>query len=548
MMHLQADMEAILNRFNVTDLVFEHEQRRLVGYLTKALEPVSFREVVATKLTLPEFKPLKNDAIGFCKYVVVLMRGFMAWKQAAEAAARSSTSSSGGRGGGRISAAHSGGRSGGGRGGDDASAGQPSGSGQAGGDGNNWTGGRSNGWRGGDRSGRGGAGGRGGGAGGPPVGQGGPDGAVRPCGACLKCGSTQHQVLGCPDTQPGEAECLLAELRGRRAAPTTTLRRVETVAEPGHEAAANKDPSGAVEARVDGLEVHALLLDTGADESLVAQGVVDAIKARGALVFLADIPPRTLSPIGGKDFVVHQAVTFREVELATSAGPLILRNLAYLVEDGNTSLDFTLGRPIMTVLGYSADEMLVRARGTKSEWELGDKEQVGDDGETTPLQPMCRMQTRVRDIALDTMALEELVDNTAPTDQDWGGSETVHGDTGSPVTILKTKNITPAYWQLPLSSSGAQVLAFKTPDGYSHLSRMPAGAHATATENANAVERHETRTVLPSLRVHDSSAVRDMLDSKRERRVCPRRGSSDCGRSCCDARTAFIWGLGATRR
>ncbi|KAE9053406.1 hypothetical protein PF010_g32922, partial [Phytophthora fragariae] len=66
MMHLQADMEAILNRFNVTDLAFKLEQRRLVGYLTKALEPVSFREVVAIKLTLQVFKPLKNDAIGFC--------------------------------------------------------------------------------------------------------------------------------------------------------------------------------------------------------------------------------------------------------------------------------------------------------------------------------------------------------------------------------------------------------------------------------------------------------------------------------------------------
>ncbi|KAG6574672.1 DNA/RNA polymerase [Phytophthora cinnamomi] len=127
---------------------------------------------------------------------------------------------------------------------------------------------------------------------------------------------------------------------------------------------------------------------------------------------------------------------------------------------------------------------------------------------------MCRMQTRARDIALDTMALEGLVDNTAPTDQDWGGSDTVHGGIDSPDTIFKTKNLTPAYWQLPLSSSGAQVLAFKTLGVYSRLSRVPAGAHAAATENADAVERHETRTALPSLRLHDSSAVQDMLDSK----------------------------------
>ncbi|KAE8914806.1 hypothetical protein PF005_g11183 [Phytophthora fragariae] len=86
----------------------------------------------------------------------------------------------------------------------------------------------------------------------------------------------------------------MAELRARRESPTPTLRRVETVAEPGHGSTTATEPSGAVEARVDGLEVHALLLDTGADESLVAQGVVDAIKARGTPVFLADIPARTL--------------------------------------------------------------------------------------------------------------------------------------------------------------------------------------------------------------------------------------------------------------
>ncbi|KAE9300280.1 hypothetical protein PF008_g23040 [Phytophthora fragariae] len=195
MMHLQADMEAILNRFNVTDLAFKHEQRRLVGYLTNALEPVSFWKVVATKLTLQEFKPLKNDAISFCKYVVELMRGFMTWEHAAEAASRSNTSNSSGRSGSRTSAAHSGGRRGGGRGGGDASAGQPGVSGQAGGDANNRTGRRSNGGRGGGRSGRGGAGGRGSGAGDPPVGQGGPDGAAWSWLLPQVC-STQHQVLG----------------------------------------------------------------------------------------------------------------------------------------------------------------------------------------------------------------------------------------------------------------------------------------------------------------------------------------------------------------
>ncbi|RLN02924.1 hypothetical protein BBJ28_00002040 [Nothophytophthora sp. Chile5] len=200
---------------------------------------------------------------------------------------------------------------------------------------------------------------------------------------------------------------------------------------------------------VDRLELRALLLNTGVDGSLVPEGVVDAIRARGTPVLLADIPARTLTPIGGKTFSVHRAVTYREVELATSAGPLMLKNLVCLVEDGNSSLDFTLGMPIVTVLRYSMDELLARACDTKSEWELGGTEKTE------------------------------------------AGTERVmqHG-----------------YWQLPMSSNGAQVLAFKVSDCYLRLSRVPARVHAMAAENADNVERHETRTALPLLRLHDLSA------------------------------------------
>lgn len=36
MMNLQADLESILDKFNLTDTAFEHEQRRLVRYLADA--------------------------------------------------------------------------------------------------------------------------------------------------------------------------------------------------------------------------------------------------------------------------------------------------------------------------------------------------------------------------------------------------------------------------------------------------------------------------------------------------------------------------------
>ncbi|KAE9134754.1 hypothetical protein PF010_g2348 [Phytophthora fragariae] len=368
MMHLQADMEAILNRFNVTDLAFKHEQRRLVGYLTKALEPMSFREVVATKLTLLEFKPQPK-----LLHVLVL--------------------------------------------------------------------------------------------------------------AALAGGAAVESAL---PTLAGEAAEVVAVAIQAPGSPVVVVTPV-AIPITGPEDAATAD-----------VEV------VGVDAE--AQGVVVLeLEAR-----LSDKEGRTAPHdlAAPASTVARRNIKSWAAQTTSPARP----NACW--RNCNTSLDFTLGRPIMTVLGYSADEQLVRARGTKSEWELGDKEQVGDDAETTALQRMCRMQTRARDIALYTMALEGLVNNTATTDQDWGGSNTAHGGTDSPRTIFKTKNLTSAYWQLPLSSSGAQVLAFQTLDGCPCFSRVPAGAHATATENADAMERHETRTALPSLRLHDSSAVHDMLDSK----------------------------------
>ncbi|KAG3121282.1 hypothetical protein PI124_g1148 [Phytophthora idaei] len=56
MMNLQADLEAILDQFNLADVAFEHEQRRIVKYLANALAPASFKAVIATKLTLHENK------------------------------------------------------------------------------------------------------------------------------------------------------------------------------------------------------------------------------------------------------------------------------------------------------------------------------------------------------------------------------------------------------------------------------------------------------------------------------------------------------------
>ncbi|KAG6583001.1 uncharacterized protein IUM83_06018 [Phytophthora cinnamomi] len=74
MMNLQADFETTLDRFNLTEVAFEHEQREIVRYLVDALAPPSFKTVIATKLTLHESKEYKNEVVPFCTWVTKLLR------------------------------------------------------------------------------------------------------------------------------------------------------------------------------------------------------------------------------------------------------------------------------------------------------------------------------------------------------------------------------------------------------------------------------------------------------------------------------------------
>ncbi|GMF21195.1 unnamed protein product [Phytophthora fragariaefolia] len=56
--------------------------------------------------------------------------------------------------------------------------------------------------------------------------------------------------------------------------------------------------AGTVDAKGDGLEVKALLLDSGADTSMVARGVIDALQVDGVLVHLRRVADQELKPVG----------------------------------------------------------------------------------------------------------------------------------------------------------------------------------------------------------------------------------------------------------
>ncbi|KAE9329883.1 hypothetical protein PF008_g15840 [Phytophthora fragariae] len=398
MMNLQADLEAILDRFNLAELAFEHEQRRLVRYLTNALEPASFRSVVATRLALMENKKFKNEVVPFCAWVKVLLKEFMTLEQAANSvsstpAPHGSTPSSSGRRGGRGGASNS--ANGGGR-----------------------SGGNGGGRGGGSHGGRGGGTGRNGTA--PattlPARAGGAEGAPAPRrrGACHKCQSTQHQVRECPNIRPGEASELLQALRTRReSAPPTSMLRLQVADDASEDLKLERtQDAGTVDATVVGLEVKALLLDSGADTSLVARGVIDALQDDGVLVHIRQVADQELKPVGSGQLVASQVVQFKEVMLATSAGPLMLRNLECFVDESDPSHGLIVGRPIMKILGYSTDELLVRARDAQTEWELaGADDTTAPTAEgTTPLQRVCRLQAAAMETSVPSVAASEDVE------------------------------------------------------------------------------------------------------------------------------------------
>ncbi|KAE9186329.1 hypothetical protein PF005_g20874 [Phytophthora fragariae] len=53
---------------------------------------------------------------------------------------------------------------------------------------------------------------------------------------------------------------------------------------------------GTTDAEVDGVSVKALLLDSGTDTSLVARGVLDAIRVAGREVSISDVDVVRLNP------------------------------------------------------------------------------------------------------------------------------------------------------------------------------------------------------------------------------------------------------------
>ncbi|RHY98549.1 hypothetical protein DYB35_010963, partial [Aphanomyces astaci] len=142
----------------------------------------------------------------------------------------------------------------------------------------------------------------------------------------------------------------------------------------------------------------ALLLDSGADLSVVSGGLVSALLAAGAAPEITTMGPLSLRPCGAdrRPVVVTKQVRFGNLEFKTGCGPLMLRGLRVWVDEAVAGVELNLGLPVMQKLGYSDKMLLENARRQQAEWDFADQSIA------TPVEAMhrtfCMEVTLVDDI------------------------------------------------------------------------------------------------------------------------------------------------------
>ncbi|KAH7462617.1 Retrovirus-related Pol polyprotein from transposon 297 [Phytophthora ramorum] len=384
---LRADMHHILDEHTVEQVMLEREQKKVVKYFVAALEPAEFREAIQKRLQYAQHKALKTDIVKCYAWVLEQLKAYLVW-QPAQVKPQARPQSKFGQQPRRPQQEdnHSHG----------AKPGPSSGNSSRG--------------RAGPTEGK------------PPPK---PRSGNPPRRTCLKCGSQTHLVRQCPDVTPDEVDKLLAARNpSTNSATSTHFKRVQVVNEDSAETGCAqattsnhplrhsiglRDDDGTAQTTIDGFTLQTSLLDSGADDSVVSGGIVRALESAGVpiLTFSANT---ALEPVGGHLIPVARKVRFGEVEFATSAGPLLLRNLDCLVHEEDRSLALTVGRPVMNRLGYSTDGLLAAARTRQPEYCLTEPAEEDSDKNNSPLVRVQAMRTRLLDeLDVDGDDLDELV-------------------------------------------------------------------------------------------------------------------------------------------
>ncbi|RLO11086.1 hypothetical protein DYB28_009807, partial [Aphanomyces astaci] len=144
-----------------------------------------------------------------------------------------------------------------------------------------------------------------------------------------------HRVARCPKTAPGEAETLLA---------------------------------AQVKRWKDGIKVLVNQPQRKKTERGVSLGEYPSVKVGT----VSHSVPHLAYPYGSdaKPVVMTRSVKFNCVTLDTTCGPLVLRGLKAWVDDASTATELIVSRPVMELLGFSVEDLLVGARKKKEEWDV----------------------------------------------------------------------------------------------------------------------------------------------------------------------------------
>ena len=175
---------------------------------------------------------------------------------------------------------------------------------------------------------------------------------------CLKCGSFDHLVRQCPKLQAGEAEKLL-EQKGYRSGA-----QVNVVKDLTEQVGATLDRStGLVKATLEKCVAVEVLLDSGADVSLISGGLMKRLEEEAEFLRVKKLSKPKVVGTAGKDVLsIRRSICLESVVFQTSAGPLVWRNVWCMVDDGDERISLIINRETMEQMGYSPDALLVEAK------------------------------------------------------------------------------------------------------------------------------------------------------------------------------------------
>jgi hypothetical protein len=82
--------------------------------------------------------------------------------------------------------------------------------------------------------------------------------------------------------------------------------------------------------------------------------------------------PRRIYPYGegAKPLEMTRHARFGGVTLDTTCGPIVLRGLQAWIDDTASWVELIVSRPVMEILGFSTDDLLVGARSKNAEWDI----------------------------------------------------------------------------------------------------------------------------------------------------------------------------------